>query len=323
MYKIKFIKNQKHRLKIISEDEVVKQYIKQQFSVPNPSFRFQPHASKDITPISLLWTFPDGLALDIIKSLKNKFGSSIDIDISEVKDIIRPFSYTPEKIIQPENLEFVYRDYQEHGIRLGLKYGRGLYHWATASGKSASMYGLIKNIWNLQNHKSKVLIIVPRTQLVYQLTQDFINYGCDPEEITKFTAKSEYDLSKNIIISNMQFLNNRIDELDTSKIDILIIDECIRAGQKISTINGEKNIEDIKIDDLVYSYNIKENIIEYKKVLNTFKNLYKSNSYNKFIRITLENNTFIDVTPNHKIFTSNRGYIRADELNIEDDILIK
>ena len=242
MYKIKFEKNQKHRLKLVCEDRIVLDYIRQQFSVPNPSFRFQPHASKDITPISLLWTFPDGLALDIIKSLKNKFGNNIEIDITDVKDIIRPFSYTPEKIIQPENPEIVYRDYQEYGIRLGLKYGRGLYHWATASGKSASMYGLIKNIWHNQGFKSKVLITVPRTQLVHQLASDFINYGCAPEEITKFTSNSDYDLSRNIIISNMQFLNSRIDELNTNDIKILIIDEVHSQGVRNEGFKLHKKI---------------------------------------------------------------------------------
>lgn len=232
MYKLKFQKNQKHRLKLVTEDKIVLDYIRKQFSTENPKYRFSPHSEAIISPISLLHTFPDGLALDIIKSVKAKFGNNIEIDISEVKHIIQPISFSPDKILPLGNPKYEYRDYQEDAIKIGLRYGRGLFHYATASGKSAIMWGLIKNIWHNQGFKSRVLIITSGTQLVQQLYKDFLDYGCDINDITKFTSNTDYDISKNIIICNRQWINNRLTELDNIKIDVLLIDEVQQVASK-------------------------------------------------------------------------------------------
>lgn len=44
---------------------------------------------------------------------------------------------------------------------------------------------------------------------------------------------------------------------------------CFVAGTKVLTENGYKNIEDIKISDKVYSYNLNNNELELKEVINT------------------------------------------------------
>ena len=104
--------------------------------------------------------------------------------------------------------------------------------------------------------------------------------------------------------------------------NLIICDECIRGSQLVKTDKGDIPIKDIKIGDKVYSYNIKTNIYEYKEVEQIHKNLPKSNSYNYFLQIQLEDGKILEVTPNHKIFTTNRGYVRADELTENDDIFI-
>ena len=37
--------------------------------------------------------------------------------------------------------------------------------------------------------------------------------------------------------------------------------------------------------------------------------------------ITTEDNNIIKITGNHKVLTSNRGYVRADKLTLDDDII--
>lgn len=107
---------------------------------------------------------------------------------------------------------------------------------------------------------------------------------------------------------------------ELSDVDLLLMDECLKPGQLISTINGHTAIENIKAGDLVLSFNTDKKINEYKKVIQTYKNIYKSTHYNEYIEITLENDTTITVTPNHKIYTD-RGIIRADNLNQNDNII--
>jgi superfamily II DNA or RNA helicase len=221
---LKFSKSRMSRLKMESNDPGLIAYIKSKFTVPNPNFRFQPHADKNLSPISLINTFNSGLCLDLIKVAKEK-NPYVVVDISEVRDIIRPFSFMPEKILPLDNPDIIYRDYQEGGIRLALKFGRGTFAMATASGKSALMWGLIKNIWHNQGFKSKVLILVPGIQLVKQMYSDFINYGCLEEDLTRFSSEkdNEYNLNHNIIITNRAWLSGHQEELP--EIDLLLIDE--------------------------------------------------------------------------------------------------
>jgi hypothetical protein len=105
-----------------------------------------------------------------------------------------------------------------------------------------------------------------------------------------------------------------------ASVDLVLLDECLRSGQKITTPHGACNIEDIKDGDMVLSYNVNTNQSEYKRVLKTYKNIFKSVSHDKFIEITIESGDTLMVTPNHKIYTD-RGLIRADNLTMDDNII--
>lgn len=95
-------------------------------------------------------------------------------------------------------------------------------------------------------------------------------------------------------------------------------------GETLVTTNKGK----IRIDELVkryqkgekfkvQSYNIETNELEYKDVELAIKT--KDNA--EVIKLTLENNETITLTPDHKVFTENRGWIEASNLT-EDDILL-
>jgi len=68
----------------------------------------------------------------------------------------------------------------------------------------------------------------------------------------------------------------------------------------------------------VYSYNEKLNKKELKPVV--FGDITRENA--KTIQITLENNQILKLTPDHPVYTKNRGYIKASELTENDDIMI-
>jgi len=166
------------------------------------------------------------------------------------------------------------------------------------------------------------LVVVPGIQLVEQTYTDFLSYGIDKEIISKWSGNNKYKNTPIIIASSSILQSKKTDKTTYENTDLLLFDECLKKGQKLRTVNGLRNIEDIQIGDLVLSYNDKTNVNEYKKVNKTYKNMIKSKSYKHFLKITLESGDKIEVTPNHKVFTRNRGYVRADELKEDDDIKI-
>ena len=95
-------------------------------------------------------------------------------------------------------------------------------------------------------------------------------------------------------------------------------DFCLVEDSKITLSTGKKkNIKDIKIGDVVKSWNEKEQVIENKTVTQTFERNYKGD----IIYLTLENGSVIKITPNHKIYTKNRGWIIAKDITEDDELL--
>jgi superfamily II DNA or RNA helicase len=182
-----------------------------------------PHGQKTLYSISPTYTFQTGLTVDILKEIRT-FDPNAVIDIDESINLVRPFRYPVEELSQPENTEYVYRDYQEDAIRKGLMGGRGLFEMATSAGKSLIIYGLIKNLWEIEGEQSRTLILVPNIQLVEQMYKDLLEYGCPTEDISRFSSKYRTCENTGIIISNRSWLNLHKDELPKD-IDVLIVDE--------------------------------------------------------------------------------------------------
>ncbi len=105
---------------------------------------------------------------------------------------------------------------------------------------------------------------------------------------------------------------------------------CFPAGTKILTKNGYKNIEDIKVNDFVCSYNDANKTIELKKVTEKFIHedieLYNIYLNNEIIRVTpfhkfyvLRNNQFEwlavkDIKLTDKLFDSNKQLIDINKI---------
>ena len=103
--------------------------------------------------------------------------------------------------------------------------------------------------------------------------------------------------------------NRKIDETSVSYV------YCFVKGTKVKTENGFKNIEDIKIGDKVYSYNLNNNSLELKKVLNTIK----SNTIDTY-KVTIGGKT-VEMSPKHQLYIIDKGWVRAYNLNVNDKLL--
>ena len=104
---------------------------------------------------------------------------------------------------------------------------------------------------------------------------------------------------------------------DNRKIDEILVSYvyCFVKGTKVKTENGFKNIEDIKIGDKVYSYNLDNNSLELKKVLNTIK----SNTIDTY-KATIGGKT-VEMSPKHQLYIIDKGWVRAYDLNVNDKLL--
>lgn len=92
---------------------------------------------------------------------------------------------------------------------------------------------------------------------------------------------------------------------------------CLIPSAKLNTKESTKEISAIKPGDEVLSMNINNNELQFKPVIKLYKHKYSGN----LISIKLDNNITLYCTPNHKIYTKNRGYVGADKLD-KDDVLI-
>jgi hypothetical protein len=143
------------------------------------------------------------------------------------------------------------------------------------------------------------------------------------EALTANMSSMNYTYFFNMVRADELMGDNKDYEPKISHRPLIVLDECIRAGQLVTTDRGLIPIEEIKIGDNVLSYDIKTKEFEFQPVIKTFTNLHKSSSYDHFLKFEMDDGTTLEVTPNHKIYTSNRGYVRADELTENDDIVVQ
>lgn len=135
-----------------------------------------------------------------------------------------------------------YRDYQEEIIRKGIKFGRGASVVATAGGKTTIMCGLIWSILNKEKDKKAIVILPPH--LVSQTYSDFLEYGVNPREVTRWDGKNQPNPSAKVVVASTSILLSKKQDTEWVKdVDIVIGDECHKAknGNSIT-----KFIEKIK-----------------------------------------------------------------------------
>jgi superfamily II DNA or RNA helicase len=173
----------------------------------------------------------------------------------------------------------------------------------------------------LSQLKKKTLIIVHKEFLLNQWIERIKMFLPDAQ-IGRIQAKTFDIVGKDIVIAMLQSLSmKKFDEDAFSSFGTAITDECFVGSTLIKTEKGLIKIEDLynmwinNIElPLIYSYNIKTNKLELKKMTYGWK---KSTYY---LTETIINNFKIRCTSNHKFLTSN-GYIEIDKLNKYDVVL--
>lgn len=153
------------------------------------------------------------------------------------------------------SLPFSIRDYQENAIQHIIKNKTAVLLSPTGSGKSLIIYLLVRFYLEYSNEKD-ILIIVPTTSLVEQMSSDFSVYSKDDDYFyseasihTIYSGKEKNEINKRIIISTWQsifkmplnwFMNVGMvigDEAHTFKAKSLtsIMTKCLNAEFRIGT----------------------------------------------------------------------------------------
>lgn len=235
--------------------------------------------------------------------------------------------------------------YQLEGIQYGLNHDKWLLLDAPGLGKTLQLIYLaqelkereglehclivcglntLKNNWKDEIHKHSDLSCMILGER-FQPRKKSIRNGSVQERLEDLKNPIE----EFFVVTNIQTIrdSNIVSAIKNgpNKFDMIVVDEihtCVSGDTLINTDRGLIKIKCINQNDNVLSYNVVSNSLEYKKVLNTFK---IPNS-KKLLKLTiLDDNGFehsIKCTPEHKIYTHNRGFVEAQFLTCDDRIEI-
>ena len=120
-------------------------------------------------------------------------------------------------------MPFMPYDYQHDAVSTALERRRAILLSPTGSGKSLIIYLLTR--YMIGAEKGKVLIIVPTTSLVEQLSKDFTDYGWSTDKVHKIYSGKDKTTSKRVIISTWQSIY-KFPKKWFEQFDGVIGDEC-------------------------------------------------------------------------------------------------
>lgn len=192
------------------------------------------------------YQLPAGL-IDHLQNFADQRGYEIGVEESEYG---YPDSVSKKEKIDPkEIIEFIHnlslpheiRDYQFDAVCRGLERKRAILLSPTGSGKSLIIYVLVRYFLNmLAEENQKVLVIVPTTSLVEQMTNDFLEYGYD--NVHKIYSGKDKDTTMPIIVSTWQSIY-KLGQPWFEQFGMVIGDECHGFKSKSLTTIMNKCIE--------------------------------------------------------------------------------
>jgi len=127
--------------------------------------------------------------------VKTKYGTPLEEQRPDPKEVVN--------FIKSLNLPYDPRDYQFIAVMEALHRTRGILLSPTGSGKSLIIY-ILAQYWLHKLGNEKVLIIVPTTSLVEQMHNDFIEYGCSPDDIHRIYSGKDKRFEQSICVSTWQ-----------------------------------------------------------------------------------------------------------------------
>lgn len=219
------------------------------------------------------------------------------------------------------------RDYQIEIVNNFLSNPQSLQEVATGAGKTLMTAALSHSVQNY----GRSIVIVPNKSLVTQTEADYINLGLD----VGVYFGDRKDLSKQHTICTWQSINHLLkadkDSADTDdesfNIDQLMdnvvcvmVDECFDGDTNILTPTGLRKIHELKPGDKVINYAESTGSFKEDTVVKLHKNLTNS-LVEPMLELVFDTGQIIKVTANHKFLTKENGWVRADQLTAEMEVI--
>jgi hypothetical protein len=195
-------------LRIVSNDSGILMELSEHFTFFAEGYKFMPlYRNKMWDGKVRLYDsrtghLPYGLLFEVLK-FANSHGYSYELHPSiterDVPTSQSLLDYANSLHITGGETQITPRDYQLEAYVHACTEGRSLVISPTGSGKSLIIYLCVR--WFLEHYDQKVLIVVPTTSLVEQMTKDFADYSSQDEsfdvdsEVHKIYSGKEKDLS--------------------------------------------------------------------------------------------------------------------------------
>lgn len=288
-----------------------------------------------------MWELPIYHLADALDTLVHYDQVDLTIQQNETSEISEP------PLSEIEQISFKHKPYahQVEAINYGLAHGKWLNLSGMGLGKTFEAIGLAETLYHrgLIDH---CLVICGVDSLRQNWKAEIKQFSDLPvrvlgEHITKNNTVRYETLAK-----RAEELKNKIDEFfvvvnitnvrddkfveafkkSVNKFDLIIFDEahhCLTGNTLIKTDLGEKTIKDIvtqKLNCKVLSYNTRTGKNEFNDI-NFWSELFPTEPIIE-LEILADDQTIkiLRCTESHKIYTTNRGYVKAKDLTAEDGI---
>ena len=189
------------------------------------------------------------------------------------------------------------RPYQEEALASIPEAGAFVICLATGLGKTVCMSRIPR--------RGRMLILSHRDELVHQPEKYF---DC-PFGVEQGIETSH---GEEVVSASVQTLVHRLSKFEPEDFDVLVTDECFPAG----TLVDGRPIEQIRVGDVVTSFNHGTERTEQRRVLNVFKRPAPSH--------VVKINGKLVCTTNHPIFeVKTGGYVNATDIKLGDCMLFR
>jgi superfamily II DNA or RNA helicase len=225
--KITLIKMNNTWGRLVTDDPTILEATVRKFSVKVDQYWFMPKYKKGLWDGKIKFVQPDGsfyigIFSQVYKYVNNEKLYDMEIDpefiIEEDKE-----QFKERFLLNLSSLDYPFepRSYQLRGALKSCYYKRGICEHVTSSGKSftiaLSVHHLLK-----ENPQHKVLILVPRIDLVEQFVEELENYGMPVDIIGKYCGYQK-DEDMQVVVSTWQSIYKKSAFL--KEFTVLIVDE--------------------------------------------------------------------------------------------------
>lgn len=202
---------------------------------------------------------------------------------------------------------------------------RGVIQLPTATGKSAIIATVLSQLEEYNPGKLKALILAPTLSTVEGINDTLDEFGLS----TSIFGHPKKSIVTPMTTSLVQSLVNQEESNPKllHEINAVFYDECLPSNASIVMADGTcRTMLQIYEDDTlneVLSYNVATDEYEPRRILRKFKTPFNDRFCRVYYEDPIKRKTKgVTLTPNHRVYTKNRGYVPASELTSDDLIKV-